>query len=224
MKLTISQLNKSYGNLEILKDLHFEVNSGELVAVTGESGAGKSTFFNLLAGLDDFDSGEIHLGDYELETLTQVQKAKIRGSHIGIVFQEFHLVAALTALENVRLVLDVHSGDKTLPERNTQACDILAQVGLQDRLNHRPGELSGGEQQRVALARALVHQPPIILADEPTGNLDESTSAKVQSLLMELCRNTGSSLILITHDLSFAEKMDKQYKLTQGQFFPVDKK
>ena len=156
MKLKISQLQKSYGDLDILKDLELEVQTGELVAITGESGAGKSTFFNLLAGLDDFDSGEVQLGGYQLESLSQVEKARVRGAHIGIVFQEFHLVAALSALENVRLVLDVHHKGQSLESRNQKATDILSKVGLANRLNHRPGELSGGEQQRVALARALV--------------------------------------------------------------------
>lgn len=218
MELRLENLQKSYGNLRILNGLNLTVNSGELVAVTGESGAGKSTFFNVIAGLDDFDSGSVWLGESPLHELNQVQKAQIRGLNIGIVFQEFHLVEALSALENVRLVLDIHHSDQSVEARNTEATEILSQVGLGNRLSHKPAELSGGEQQRVALARALVHSPPIVLADEPTGNLDEKTSESIQELLIKLCRESNSSLVLITHDSQFALKMDRHLQLSQGKF------
>lgn len=218
MQLEIRNLQKSYGDLKILQGLNLKVNAGELMAITGESGAGKSTFFNLMAGLDDFESGEVFLGDYPLHEMSQVEKAQVRGANIGIVFQEFHLVAALTALENVRLVLDIHQKQTPLAQRQHQAEEILRSVGLGERLDHRPSELSGGEQQRVALARALVHRPPIVLADEPTGNLDEKTSEQIQNLLIQLCQENQSSLILITHDPRFAKKMQRHYQLSQGQF------
>lgn len=218
MELRLENLQKSYGDLRILNGLNLTVNSGELVAITGESGAGKSTFFNIIAGLDDFDSGAVWLGESPLHEMNQVQKAQIRGLNIGIVFQEFHLVEALSALENVRLVLDIHHSDQSVEARNAQATEILSQVGLGSRLSHKPAELSGGEQQRVALARALVHSPPIVLADEPTGNLDEKTSESIQELLIKLCRESNSSLVLITHDSQFALKMDRHLQLSQGKF------
>ena len=217
MKLSIHNLKKSYGPLEILKNVSLEVAKGEQLAVIGESGAGKSTFFNLLAGLDQFQSGEIFLGEFALHQLDEIEKAKVRGAYVGIVFQDFHLVPALSALENVRLVLDIHHKTKPLQERNEIASAMLSKVGLGERLNHRPGQLSGGEQQRVAIARALVHQPPVVLADEPTGNLDEKTSEQIQDLLLEMCEASQSSLILITHDSSFAQRMQKRYKLSQGE-------
>ena len=221
MELSIQKLSKSYDSLKIIQEADLVVSSGSLVAISGESGAGKSTLFHLLSGLDDFESGEIQLGEYQFQKLNHLQKAKIRGAHIGIVFQEFHLVPALTALENVRLVLDIHQEDIPLSNRDEVATEILNQVGLGSRLSHRPSELSGGEQQRVALARALVHRPPLVLADEPTGNLDEKTSNTIQELLIELCKSAGSSLVLITHDPKFAMKMEKVYQLQEGKLHLV---
>ncbi len=196
----------------ILKGLSFEVPRKQMVSIVGPSGSGKSTLLGLLAGLDKPTAGSIQLNGQEITTWTESQLAHFRRQTIGYLFQSFHLIPTLTALENVSLPLEL-SGDWSASAR---AQNLLEAVGLQDRQRHYPTQLSGGEQQRVALARAFSCRPPILLADEPTGNLDSSTGQLVIDLLLRLHRDQGSTLILVTHDPTLAEQTERIITLHDG--------
>ena len=201
------------GTLTILDDVSLAVNAGESVAVVGASGAGKSTLLALLAGLDAPTSGEVWLEGTELSALDEDGRAAMRGRHVGFVFQSFHLVPSLTALENVMLPLELAGRS----DARQAAKEVLDQVGLSGRLGHYPRQLSGGEQQRVAIARAFVTSPAVLFADEPTGNLDTATGARVVQLLFDLNQATGATLVLVTHDRDLAARCDRMIEIDAGR-------
>jgi putative ABC transport system ATP-binding protein len=201
------------GELTILDDVTFDVARGSTAAIVGPSGAGKSTLLALLAGLDEPTSGRVWLNGAELTALDEDGRAGVRNREVGFVFQSFHLLPSLTAIENVMLPLEL-SGT---PGAVTRARQALSQVGLDQRLRHYPKQLSGGEKQRVAIARAFVTSPSLLFADEPTGNLDNKTGARILSLLFELNEAAGTTLVLVTHDLDAARRCDRLIELEGGR-------
>lgn len=218
MSIQIQNLFKSYDlkdeKLTILKNLNAQVNEGEVVAVVGTSGSGKSTLLSLLAGLDTADSGQIVIHGQNMTQLSPKQLIEFRAQNIGIIFQQFHLVSHLTAFENVSLPLDILNR----PYSSEKIMKALDEVGLGQRANHKPSELSGGESQRLAIARALITEPKLLLADEPSGNLDVETGQKVMKLFFDQVRRHKTTTILVTHDLSLAEQCDRKLVLKNGQF------
>ncbi|HEY7884650.1 MAG TPA: ABC transporter ATP-binding protein [Cellvibrionaceae bacterium] len=201
------------GSLTILRDISVEVTAGETLAITGESGSGKSTLLGLLAGLDIPTTGSVTLAGKNLSALDEEGRADVRARHVGFVFQSFQLLSGLTALENVMLPLELR-GDKNARKR---AEEFLARVGLAERFGHYPPQLSGGEQQRVAIARAFACEPDILFADEPTGNLDSVTGQKITDLLFELNQQSGTTLVLITHEERLAARCARHIVLAAGQ-------
>nr|WP_283626361.1 ABC transporter ATP-binding protein [Alteromonas macleodii] len=206
-------VDTSEGSLQILRPISFEVKSGESVAIIGASGSGKSTLLGLLAGLDQVTEGEIFLDGEALHSMTEEDRAILRGNKVGFIFQSFMLVQSLTALENVMLPAEIAGLDNP----KALALDILEQVGLKHRAHHFPNQLSGGEQQRVAIARAFITSPKILFADEPTGNLDAKNSEKIEALLFEMNREKGTTLVLVTHDNELAEHCDRQLTMNAGE-------
>ena len=202
-----------YGKLDVLSDVNLRINTGETVAIVGPSGSGKTTLLVLLAGLEHPVSGSVHLDGQSLQALDDDALADIRRDRMGIVFQSFHLVPSLTALGNVALPLEI--AGRANAERD--ATQMLTRAGLAGREDHYPTQLSGGEQQRVAIARALVHSPGLLLADEPTGNLDLRTGEKIIDLLFGLNADTGSTLVLVTHDDAIAARCQHVVRLQQGK-------
>jgi len=200
-------------DLVILRDIDLEITRGEALAVLGASGSGKSTLLAILAGLDTPTSGSVTVDGINLFDLDEDRRAELRARMLGFVFQSFHLLPALTALENVMLPLEL--SEKSDAEKNAAA--ILTRVGLAERLHHYPKHLSGGEQQRVALARAFVMRPRLLLADEPTGSLDAQSGAEVISLLFEMNREYGTTLVMVTHDETLAGRCARQIRLAAGQ-------
>jgi lipoprotein-releasing system ATP-binding protein len=215
--VSCQNLYKTYQGLEVavLNGIDLNVNAGEQVAIVGTSGSGKSTLLHLLAGLDAPSSGEVRILNQTLTRLSETQKGQLRNQSLGFVYQFHHLLPEFTALENVAMPLLI----RRMPREQalTLAAETLAKVGLQHRLEHMPGELSGGERQRAAVARALVTQPQCILADEPTGNLDRHTAHAVFDLLLEVNQTQQRSLVVVTHDLELAKKMQRQYSLVDGK-------
>jgi len=203
--------------IEVLRDVDLDVPAGQSVAVAGPSGSGKTSLLLLLAGLERPGAGVVRMAGTDLATLDRDALADLRRDHIGIVFQSFHLLPSLSALDNVALPLQIAGQADALP----RARALLQRVGLGARLMHDPSQLSGGEQQRVAIARALVHRPKVLLADEPTGNLDDQTAATVRELLFELHRDSGATLLLVTHDLDFAARCDRTLHLHDGRLHEV---
>jgi len=209
--------------LSILQNISLEIFSGESVAITGASGSGKTTLLGLLAGLDTASSGEVMLFDQALSQLDEDQRAALRLGQVGFVFQSFHLMNNLSALENVMLPLELDTHSELSHSQIRQlASEALQGVGLAARINHRPNQLSGGEQQRVALARAFVTRPAVLFADEPTGNLDSHTGQDIISLLFALQQQHDTTLIMVTHDDKLAEKCEKQYRLADGKLVHDD--
>ena len=215
-------LGKSYwqGDIEtkVLQGLDLSVASAELLAVVGSSGCGKSTFLHLAGALDLPSSGEVFINGVNILTLSDKQRAIFRNQHIGFIYQFHHLMMEFTALENVAMPLLIR-GDKP-KDAIALATEVLAQVGLAHRGNHRPSELSGGERQRTAIARALVTKPSLILADEPTGNLDSDTAEQIYQLLRSLNKSIQTSFVIVTHDIRLAMRMDRQLKLDHGKLMP----
>ncbi len=209
-------LGRGPARVHILKGVSLAIGSGEAVGLTGPSGSGKSTLLAVLAGLERPQSGAVALSGTRIDTLGEDALARFRGAHIGIVFQSFHLIPTMTALENVAVPLEL-AGRRDAFER---AAVELRQVGLGGRFGHYPAQLSGGEQQRVALARALAPDPAILVADEPTGNLDETTGAAVMDLIFEQRRLRGATLVLVTHDAALAARCDRTIRLRSGQIEP----
>jgi len=201
------------GELTILEGLGFTIPRGEAVAIVGASGSGKSTLLSLLAGLDVPSEGEVRLDGQPLSSLDEDGRARVRGEKVGFVFQSFQLLPSLTALENVMLPLELRGDD----DAEGPARTILGQVGLAERLDHYPRQLSGGEQQRVALARAFVTRPAVLFADEPTGNLDTRTGQAIIELLFELNREAGTTLVLVTHDEHLAGRCNRVLRLDAGR-------
>ena len=214
------QLRAGGHQVTILTGVSFEIPEKQVVAIVGPSGSGKSTLLGLLAGLDKPSTGCIHLQGQEITSLTEHQLAQFRRQHIGYIFQSFHLIPTLTALENVAMPLEL-SGEMSAMKRAEAWLDA---VGLKERAGHYPVQLSGGEQQRVAVARAFVCQPPVLLADEPTGNLDSSTGEVVINLLLKLNRDQGSTLVLVTHDVTLAKRADRVISLQDGRIASDEKK
>jgi ABC-type lipoprotein export system ATPase subunit len=214
-----TQLKKAYGrppSVHALRGVSLEIAQGERVGLLGKSGSGKSTLLNLLGGLDRPTSGSLEVGGRDLLKLRSKHLARYRWETVGIIFQSFNLVASRTALENV--VLPLIFAGRPRHRRRPLAAEALERVGLQDRLHHRPCELSGGEQQRVAIARALVNDPAILLADEPTGNLDSRTAAEILGLLDHYVRSHGTTLVMVTHDEELAQRStDRILRLHDGQ-------
>ena len=200
--------------LLILDDINLKIAQGESVAITGASGSGKTTLLGLLAGLDIPSDGEVTLLGKALSPLNEDQRANLRLGKVGFVFQSFHLMDNLTALENVMLPLEL---DKNKKQIRQAAMEALTQVGLADRHSHRPTQLSGGEQQRVALARAFVSQPAVLFADEPTGNLDRNTGEEIIGLLFKMQQQNNTTLVMVTHDDGLAERCQTHYKLVDGK-------
>ena len=199
--------------LTILDDVSIEVSLGMSLAITGPSGAGKSTLLGLLAGLDTPSSGRIYLADQEITSLDEEGRAKVRAELVGFVFQTFQLLGSLTALDNVALPMELVGSDNA----RERATEYLEKVGLQKRLHHYPKQLSGGEQQRVAIARAFACEPKILFADEPTGNLDQTTGAVISDLLFELNDSSQTTLVLVTHEHRLAERCDKIVVISDGK-------
>jgi len=199
----------------VLDDVSARVETGEAVAVIGRSGSGKSTLLNVISGIDRADSGTVEMEGREVSSLREPERTRFRRRHIGFIYQFFNLVPTLDAEENVRLVLELN-GIRGAEARRRSAA-MLAEVGLGDRLHSAVDAFSGGEQQRVAIARALVHEPRLLLADEPTGNLDEETATQVFPLVMSLVRNRGASLLLVTHDRTLAAGADRVLEMRDGR-------
>jgi len=210
-RIDIQSLTRSFGSLKALDDVSLEIQAGEWVAITGPSGSGKSTLLNILAGLDRPTSGTVQVNGSDIASLTPRELALYRRQSVGLVFQQFHLIPYLNAVENVMLAQYVHS----MADRS-EAEEALKRVGLGARLHHLPREMSGGEQQRVCIARALINQPPLVLADEPTGNLDAVNEALVMALLGDLHAD-GHTLLLVTHDPSIAARADREVPLDHGR-------
>ena len=207
------EVSSPEGTLTILDDVSLAVRAGESVAVVGASGAGKSTLLALLAGLDEPSAGEVWLDGEELSALDEDGRAAARARHVGFVFQSFHLVPSLTALENVMLPLELAGH----ADARAAAKEVLAKVGLSGRLGHYPRQLSGGEQQRVAIARAFVTSPTVLFADEPTGNLDTATGARIEQLLFDLNAASGTTLVLVTHDRELAGRCNRVIEIDAGR-------
>lgn len=205
------------GDLTIVDNVQLAISAGEAVAIVGPSGSGKSTLLGLLAGLDDASTGEVWLDGENLSGADEDARAKLRAGRVGFVFQSFHLLGGLTALENVILPLEL-AGQRAAAE---QARNMLEAVGLGDRIDHYPNQLSGGEQQRVALARAFVVKPKLLFADEPTGNLDKHTGEQVADTMFSLRRDNNTTLILVTHDLKLAERCDRVLSMESGKMLPM---
>ena len=216
--LSAQDLKKSFttqaGTIDVLKGVNLSVAPGESVSVRGESGAGKTTLLQILGGLDNPDSGELLWNGERITKRGNAFLAKARTKLIGYVFQFFHLVPELTALENVLLAARI--AGTPMRQAREQAKELLTRVGLADRMTHLPTKLSGGECQRVAIARALINRPPLILADEPTGNLDECTGEAIMQLIIDICREQNTALLLVTHTLDFAARTDRRLVLRHG--------
>jgi len=224
MILSVKNISKTYhfnsAPIEVLQDISFEVRKADTVAITGQSGSGKSTLLALLAGLETPSSGHIELNNQNLNLLNEDEMAKFRANSVGIIFQQIYLMPHLTALENVSLPLEI------LRKKNIEDKAILAleKVNLSHRKHHFPSQLSGGENQRVAIARALVVEPAILLADEPTGNLDNKSGVQVRDLLFDLVESNEMTLLLVTHNVDLALHCNRQYILKEGKFISMELK
>lgn len=217
--LKLENIEKKYSGsveeLHIINNLSFSVEEGEFISILGRSGSGKSTLLNIMGLLDKVDSGKIFIGGQEVDKLSEEERDKIKNQMIGFVFQFHYLLPEFTALENVMLPALLNNFDKKL-EIEKRAKELLEKVGLGERENHKPSQLSGGEKQRVAIARALINSPKILLADEPTGNLDEETSEMIFKILKDINKNEKQTIIVVTHSKDLAEISDKQLYLKKG--------
>lgn len=224
VRVRLANLSHSYiegeARHQVLTKVNFDFHSGETVALRGRSGSGKSTLLNLIAGIDQPDSGSVIVSGKTLTELPDNQRTRFRRRHIGFVYQSFNLVSTLSVADNVGLILELNG--VTRKETRQRVTDMLRAVGLDERANSYPEQLSGGEQQRVAIARALVHRPQLLLADEPTGNLDDAAAGNVMHLLMSLCNEQGSTLIMATHSAAVAARCERVLDLRGGQLTATD--
>ncbi len=215
--LEVSNLSKTYNSgikeLTVLSDINFNIQEGDKFSIVGSSGSGKTTLLGLCAGLDQASTGQVMLNGIDLGKLTEDERAKTRNELVGFVFQNFQLLPTLTAIENVMVPMELRGEGKI----RSRAMELLDRVGLAERHDHYPTQLSGGEQQRISIARAFSNDPKILFADEPTGNLDEETSVKVEDLLFQLNIENGTTLVMVTHDLDLASKTDRILRLKGGQ-------
>lgn len=222
--IELKEVGKTYFigdlSLQVLRGINLEIKKGEFVVIVGPSGSGKSTLMNQVGVLDVPTSGTILLGGKDISKLTESDLAQLRGKKIGFIFQQFNLISTLTALENV--ILPTIFQNVPEEERTKKAKRLLAEVGLSDRMNHKPNELSGGQQQRVAIARALVNDPEIILADEPTGNLDSKSGQQVMDMLAKLHQEEKKTIILITHDIELVHYAQKVVYLKDGEIVKIE--
>jgi len=216
LMLVARELTKEYRSgdhqLAVLRDVNFEIPTGSYVAIVGPSGSGKTTLLGLLAGLDIPSRGSVLLDGANLTTMTEDERAQLRGEKVGFIFQSFQLIPTLTALENVQVPLELQGDSRA----GARAREVLDRVGLADRLHHFPTQLSGGEQQRVAIARAFANAPRILFADEPTGNLDGGTGSRIVELLESLNRESGATIVLVTHDTAVAARANRTIRLRDG--------
>jgi putative ABC transport system ATP-binding protein len=214
--LKVNALTKSVQlegkTLALLQPINLDVETGDTLAIVGSSGSGKTTLLSLLAGLDLPSSGEVYLKNHALHQLNEEQRSQVRANHVGFIFQQFLLINSLTALENIMLPAEL----ARLNNAEQQGLELLAKVGLKERANHYPSQLSGGEQQRVAIARAFIAQPDILFADEPTGNLDSKTGQHIADLLFDLNQQFGTTLVLVTHDQKLANRCQRQVVMDSG--------
>lgn len=221
--LNVHELAKTYQSgskkLKVLDGISFAIEAGDTFSIVGPSGSGKTTLLGLCAGLDTADAGKVELCGADIGNLNEDERALLRNQEVGFIFQDFQLLPTLTALENVSVPLELQ-GDATAKERSI---GLLKKVGLEERLDHYPSQLSGGEQQRVALARAFSNKPSILFADEPTGNLDEETGEKVIKLLFELNKEAGTTLVIVTHDLELAQRTQHILRLKGGKIVANEK-
>lgn len=217
MSISVESLNKSFfqgvEKIQVIQNLNLKINEPEVVAVIGQSGSGKSTFLSLLSGLDRADSGKVLIAGKDISVMSEESLTQFRAQHVSLVFQQYHLVQHLTALENVLLPLEIQGKNIDLKAAET----LLEQVGLQNRKNHFPSQLSGGESQRVAIARALIVKPSVLLADEPSGNLDVATGSSVMDLFLDVVRKNKITTIVVTHNPELAKRCDRVFELIQGQ-------
>ena len=209
------EIRKKYGELEVLKGINLEVAKGEILSITGSSGAGKTTLLHILGSLDKASSGKVLINNIKLNTLSEKELANYRNKQIGFVFQFHHLLPEFTALENVCIPAFIAKESKK--EANKRALELIDFMGLKDRANHKPMELSGGEQQRIAIARALINQPKVVFADEPSGNLDEDRSQELHDLFFNLRNEFGQTYVIVTHNKELAERADRQIVLKDGR-------
>ena len=205
---------KGNSKTSVLKNLNFQIKSNEKIAIIGQSGCGKSTLLNLLAGLDTPSEGEVLVDNTNISTLPEHKRTELRARNLGFVYQFHHLLKDFSSIYNTALPLLINGVDTN--QAMTKAQEILKKVGLENRTNHKPSELSGGERQRVAIARAMITEPACLMADEPTGNLDETNAREVLDLIIELNKNRDTALLIVTHDLSIANKMERKFDLTNG--------
>ncbi len=216
--LQASELSKRYSqgdlSVDVLDNVSLTIAPRDRVAIVGSSGSGKSTLLHLLGGVDTPTGGEVHIAGQSLSRLSQAARGKLRNRHVGFVYQFHHLLPEFSAMENVAMPLLISGESQAVAQE--RAAELLARVGLGERLRHKPAELSGGERQRAAIARALVNSPQIVLADEPTGNLDEQTAERVYELMLELNAELATSFLIVTHDTRLANRMDRIYRLTSG--------
>lgn len=205
--------------VHVLKNIEFEAFAGQMISIVGSSGSGKTTLLNILAGLDDPSVGEVEMAGHTVAQLSDKHRASLRNQSMGFVFQFHHLLPEFSALDNVLMPCRING--KVSADQREYAVYLLTEVGLSNRINHRPAELSGGERQRVALARALINKPDFLLMDEPTGNLDEDTSESVQTLIQQLNKTTGATFITVTHNQDWANQHPVQYRLAKGSLTKI---
>jgi lipoprotein-releasing system ATP-binding protein len=212
--IAVKNLNKSYGELQVLKDINLDIEEGKITVIVGASGAGKSTLLQLIGTLDSPDSGDISINKQSITALTSNEIAALRNDNIGFVFQFHHLLPEFTALENVIIPARINGKDLKIAEQ--RAKDLLIKLGLNDRMDHKPNQLSGGEQQRVAVARALINQPKLILADEPSGNLDSNNAKELHELFIQLRDELNQTFVIVTHNEDLTQLADRVVQIADG--------